>query len=72
MEQGKASEKVVEGGKGATSASSEAGTLATHRQCSLLANYLNAKYSNPVHGRHVNHELARWSKQQLQQSLKAA
>lgn len=44
--------------------------LASHRECGLLANVLNDKYGHAVSGRKIPHNLAVWSRDQLEKSLK--
>lgn len=46
--------------------------LASKRELSLLANFLNEKYGHAVKGNVIEHNLAKWSHQELEKSLRAA
>jgi hypothetical protein len=70
MEQGASPQEVVERKQGGKDVQQT--RLATKRECSLLANYLNEKYGHGIKGRLVESNLAKWSREQLVYSLKAA
>lgn len=72
MEQGKAPEAGVAGEEGLSDHAKRWARLASRRECSLLENYLNSKYGNPVKGRIIPRNLASWSKHELEKSLKTA
>lgn len=71
MEQGSSPQTGLAGGE-VQKYHRTAGRLATSREVNLLRNYMNYKYGKPVMGKPVAHGVAMWSKEQLNQSLKAA
>lgn len=68
MESGKAPQKELEGQQ----SSAPVHRPATFRELNLLSTYLNEKYHHQSMGRWVETPVAKWSREQLEKSLKSA